>query len=293
MRESRVKDMPERDADPTRRPRDKAETIVERVRRRYGEIAARKSSCCGAGSTPLDASTSRRLARAIGYDDDQLSCSTGAASLGLGCGAPIELLDLQPGETVLDLGSGAGLDAILAAREVGPEGKVIGVDMTPEMLGRARQNAREAGLPQIEIVEGRLEHLPVPDASIDAVTSNCVINLVPDKARVFREIARVLRPGGRLVISDIVLDRPLPAAIQGSVLAWVGCVAGAARREEYLEQVKGAGLRHVEILKELDLSSLADDFMSGEVAGFMDQIGVSIDELRGTLYSITFRAEKR
>jgi SAM-dependent methyltransferase len=288
MLESNTRDNCERHTNPADGVADPTETIVERVRQRYGKLAKRRASCCGV--TSLHASTARRLARAIGYGEDELSCGTRAASLGLGCGAPVDLLDLRPGETVLDLGSGAGLDAILAARKVGPEGKVIGVDMTPDMLELARQNAREAVLPQIEFKAGRLEHLPVPDASIDAVTSNCVINLVPDKARVFREVARVLRPGGRLVISDIVLDRPLPAAIQESILAWVGCVAGAARREDYLAQIGDAGLRNVEILRELDLSRLADDFMLGEVKGFMEQIGVNVDELRGTLFSITFRA---
>ncbi len=292
MLRARVENGADRDALQADRLPERAEAIVERVRRRYGEIAEKMSGCCGGPSAPRSAESARRLARAIGYDDEQLSCSSAAASLGLGCGAPLRLLELQPGETVLDLGSGAGLDAILAARQVGPGGRVIGVDMTPEMLERARRNARDAGLSQIEFVEGRLERLPLQDSSMDAVTSNCVINLVPDKRQVFREIARVLRPGGRLVVSDIVLERPLPADIRESVLAWVGCIAGAARRGEYLDEVRLAGLERVEVLEETDLTNLADELLPDEARDVLARIGFDINDLRETLYSITFRAVK-
>ncbi len=223
------------------------ESIVEKVRQRYGEIAKNSSTVPG-----------------------------------LGCGAPIDSLELRPGETVLDLGSGGGLDATRAAKQVGSTGSVIGVDMTPEMLQRARDNASRAGLDHVEFREGRLEQLPVADASVDAVTSNCVVNLVPDKKKVFGEIARVLKPGGRLVISDIVLDGPLPDAITRSVLAHVGCVAGALPKEEYFSHVRQAGFEHVDIIDEVDASRLAAEFMPEELSR----------DLSGKVLSVTFRAEK-
>ena len=195
------------------------------------------------------------MSRQIGYGAEELAAVPQEADLGLGCGAPVGHLALQPGETVLDLGSGPGLDALLAASQVGPGGRVIGVDMTPEMLARARATAARAGVTHVDFREGRLEALPVEDASVDAVTSNCVINLVPDKAAVFREVARVLRPGGRVVVSDIVLERPLPEAVAKDVLAWVGCVAGAARRDDYFRMVEAAGLSDVTLLKDEDYVS--------------------------------------
>ncbi len=180
-------------------------------------------------------------------------------------------LELQTGETVVDLGSGAGIDALIAARKVGSGGKVIGIDMTPEMLDAARTNAARSGAEQVEFREGRLEDLPVDDASVDAVTSNCVINLVPDKSAVFAEIARVLRPGGRLVVSDIVLDGELPDVIRENVLAYVGCVAGAERRERYFEMLAEAGLGEVEILKDVDFLEMTEKASPAEVMSLMKQ----------------------
>jgi len=235
------------------------DTIVDIVKERYGSIAEGKSygTCCGG-------SERTQLAVGVGYDRADLAVLPGDANLGLGCGAPIAALELKAGETVLDLGSGAGIDAFLAAREVGPSGHVIGVDMTPAMLAKARANAARAGLSQVEFREGRLESLPVVDSSVDAVTSNCVINLVPDKGVVFREIARVLVPGGRAVISDIVLSGPLPEAVALDVEAYIGCVAGAALREDYLAMVRGAGFG-VEVLRDIDYLAAAGHFGEGRV----------------------------
>ncbi len=267
------------------------EAVVEKVRERYAGFAETSSSCCGSScaTSPVEP---RSTAERIGYSDDELDSVPADANLGLGCGAPIDGLALGPGETVLDLGSGPGLDAFLAARRVGPDGRVIGVDMTPEMIERARSAASEAGLAQVEFRQGRLEELPVDDASVDAVTSNCVINLVPDKARVFAEAARVLRPGGRMVISDIVLDAPLPEAVGRDLLAYVGCVAGAMPRESYFAAVRAAGLTRIEILSDTDAVKLLGDEIPAEVLEMLERAGTSPDELRGRVRSVTYRAVK-
>jgi ubiquinone/menaquinone biosynthesis C-methylase UbiE len=193
---------------------------------------------------------------------------------------------------VLDLGSGPGLDAFLAAKSVGETGRVIGVDMTPEMLARARDNANKMGVENVDFREGRLEALPVDDASVDAVTSNCVINLVPDKAVVFREVARVLKPGGRLVISDIVLDGKLPESIAQDIYAYVGCVSGAMQRADYFAAIEAAGLSSVEILKDVDYGAAVMDAAPGEVKTLFDKSGASREDVAGKVRSITFRAVK-
>jgi arsenite methyltransferase len=266
------------------------ETIVTEVRKRYGRIATKGSSCCGSGGCGTQDAVP--VALGLGYRKEEVEAAE-EANLGLGCGAPIGFLGLRAGETVLDLGSGPGFDAFLAAREVGRRGRVIGVDMTPEMLERARVSADRLGLPQVEFREGRLEALPVEDASVDAVTSNCVINLVPDKARVFREVARVLKPGGRLVISDIVLDGPLPEAVETDVYAYVGCVSGAAPREDYFARVREAGLEDVEVLRDTDSLEGLREVDPVEAQGLLDRTGVSWNDVAGRVRSITFRARRR
>jgi len=267
-----------------------AESVVKKVRERYGAFASVGTSCCGPQTTSCCSTID--VATRLGYDSVDLDLLPDGANLGLGCGAPLEHLELQTGETVVDLGSGAGIDALIAARKVGPDGKVIGVDMTLEMLASARRNAEAAGAVQVDFREGRLEDLPVDDATVDALTSNCVINLVPDKALVFSEIARVLRPGGRLVVSDIVLDGDLPDAIRKSVLAYVGCVAGAERRERYFEMLTEAGLGEVEILKDVDFLEMTEKASPAEVLSLMEQAGVARDEVTGIVRSVTYRARK-
>jgi arsenite methyltransferase len=270
----------------------RGEQVVRFVRDRYASIAVGPgSSCCGSAPLP-EGSTAGDVAQRIGYSGRDLALVPEGSNLGLGCGAPIDFLDPKPGETVLDLGSGPGLDAFLAARAVGPAGRVIGVDMTPEMIERARAGARDAGLSQVEFREGRLEALPVVDASIDAVTSNCVINLVPDKAAVFREVVRVLRPGGRLVISDIVLDGALPEIVRNDLLAYAGCVAGAMQRSEYLALVAEAGLAGLRILRDLDYLERAGCGLPPGLDAKMRQAGVDPAELAGVVRSITFAAVK-
>ncbi|HVO24304.1 MAG TPA: arsenite methyltransferase, partial [Candidatus Margulisiibacteriota bacterium] len=227
---------------------ERDEEIHQIVRDRYAEIARQGgvptpgAGCCAPGAT--------QIAEEIGYSQADVAAAPTGANLGLGCGAPLAAAALQPGETVLDLGSGAGFDAFLAAREVGESGHVIGVDMTPEMLERARRNAEAGGYRNVEFRAGRIEALPVDDDSVDVVISNCVINLVPDKAAVYREVARALRPGGRMIISDVVLDAPLPPMIAESVAAFTGCVAGASLRAEYLQTIAAAGLVDIEVVND-------------------------------------------
>jgi arsenite methyltransferase len=268
------------------------EGIVAEVKQKYGQIAISGGGCgCGPSSCCApEAPGSGSIA--LGYGKDEIEALPQGADLGLGCGAPIRQLELRSGESVLDLGSGAGIDAFLAAREVGPTGSVIGVDMTPQMIEKARTNAGRAGYSQVEFREGRLESLPVQDASIDAVTSNCVINLVPDKARVFAEVARVLRPGGRLVVSDIVLDAPLPESVERDVYAYVGCVAGAAIRDDYFAQLRAAGLGDVEVLRDVDYLAGLRESAPAAAEALLQRTGVRWDALAGRVRSITYRARK-
>jgi SAM-dependent methyltransferase len=270
-----------------------AEGVVAEVRERYGRIAETAGSCCG---PTTKASTccggDEAMSLQIGYGKKDLAGLPEGADLGLGCGAPVALLELKPGETVLDLGSGAGIDAFLAAREVGPSGRVIGVDMTPQMLARARRSAATTGHTNVEVREGRLEALPVEDGSVDAVTSNCVINLVPDKAAVFREVARVLKPGGRMVVADIVLDAPLPEAVVQDLSAWVGCISGAMRRDEYIDLVESSGLESVEALRDVDQGAAMEVAAPEQTRELLERTGTRREDLVGRVRSVTFRAVK-
>lgn len=274
------------------------EQLVKEVKRRYAKIAVgRESSCCAPASSAESATATSCCGTAaedvsggLGYETDELQSLPEGANMGLGCGAPVDHLDLKPGEVVLDLGSGGGIDVFLAAKQVGPDGKVIGVDMTPEMIERARQNADSGGFDQVEFRLGRLEDLPVDNDSIDAVTSNCVINLVPDKQRVFNEIARVLKPGGRLVISDVVLDGPLPESVAGDLLAYVGCVAGAMQRDAYFAAVEAAGLTDIEILGDIDFVAAVEDHVPDDLTDILESSGIGVSDVRGVVHSVTFRA---
>jgi SAM-dependent methyltransferase len=271
----------------------KEEGVVAEVRERYGRIAETAGSCCGPKvQTSTCCGGQEAISLHIGYRQKDLSAVPDGADLGLGCGAPIGLLELKPGETVLDLGSGAGIDVFLAAREVGPSGRVIGVDMTPQMLDRARRNAVASGHGNVEFREGRLEALPVESGTVDAVTSNCVINLVPDKEAVFREAARVLKPGGRMVVADIVLDAPLPEAVVNDLAAWIGCISGALRREEYMALVEAAGLASVEVLRDVDQGAAMEAAAPDQVEELLGRTGARREDLVGRVRSLTFRAVK-
>lgn len=215
--------------------KDEMTTAVEE---HYASVARGETSCCGG---PVDT-----VAKAIGYSDEELALA-GDANLGLGCGNPLALTEIKPGMTVLDLGSGAGFDAFLALARVGSTGRVIGVDMTDDMLALARQNAEKRGVSNVEFRKGFIESLPVEDASVDYVISNCVINLSSDKPAVFREIARVLKPGGHFAVSDIVLLKPLPEVLARDISAYVGCISGASLINDYLGMALACGLTDLSI----------------------------------------------
>jgi SAM-dependent methyltransferase len=212
------------------------------VKEAYGKITKEKESCCSACG-----SDAREFAKTIGYSEEELNAIPNDANLALGCGNPTALANLKEGEVVLDLGSGAGFDCFLAAAKVGQNGKVIGVDMTPEMIAKARGIAGKRGVKNVEFRLGEIENLPVEDTSVDVVISNCVINLSADKPRVFREIHRVLKPGGRTAISDVALLKELPKKIRESIEAYVGCVGGALLVDEYKRMVESSGLRDVKV----------------------------------------------
>jgi ubiquinone/menaquinone biosynthesis C-methylase UbiE len=236
--------------------RMKEEKIKKVVREGYAKIAKQDNSCCApanlcCGSTDLTENISKK----IGYTDEELKAVPEGANLGLGCGNPVALASLKEGETVLDLGSGAGFDCFLAARKVGKNGRIIGVDMTPEMIEKARENAKKGNYRNVEFRLGEIENLPAANNSVDVLISNCVINLVPDKSKVFMEAFRVLKPGGRLMISDIVLLKELPSFIKNSIEAYIGCVAGAIIKDEYIEAIKAAGFQKVKILNETSFPS--------------------------------------
>ena len=246
---------------------NEADAVRTAVREGYSKIANDTAQgCCGpsvtcCGSAPPAADA---LAQHIGYSADELAALPDGANLGLSCGNPAALAALKPGEVVLDLGAGGGFDVFIAGRKVGPTGRAIGVDMTPDMLSKARRNiatyCEKTGLNNVEFRLGEIEHLPVADASVDVVISNCVINLSPDKPQVWREIARVLKPGGRVAVSDLALLRPLPDAVRGMVEALIGCVAGAVLVEETERMARAAGLVDLVLTPKTDYVNVMTDW---------------------------------
>jgi arsenite methyltransferase len=246
------------------------EELTKAVRERYGNIAKQASAgCCPPSKKLIQISSSydanldaaKNISKKIGYSDEDMDQVPEGANLGLGCGNPVALASLKEGEVVLDLGSGAGFDCFLASSRVGKTGKVIGIDMTPEMLDSARENAAKGQYPNVEFRLGEIENLPVADNSVDAIISNCVINLSRDKQRVFNEAFRVLKPGGRLMVSDMVILKELPAFIKESIDAYVSCVAGAMKKTDYLKAIKKAGFESVKVVDEsvYPIESMMDD----------------------------------
>jgi len=277
----------------------KKEDVHKEVRGRYAQIAKQgtagcgspveaTSSCCGGGNKLID------ISQRVGYSSDEINEVPEGSNLGLGCGNPIALAGLKKGETVLDLGSGAGFDCFLASPRVGAEGKVIGVDMTPEMLDRARANAAKGNYKNVEFRLGEIENLPVADNSIDIIISNCVINLSEDKKKVFKEAYRVLKPGGRLMVSDMVLLKELPPAIRESVNAYVGCVAGALKKDDYLGAIKEAGFRDIKVLDEsfFDVGDLINSPEARSLAERLEMTAAEIAEISHTVVSDKIYASK-
>ncbi len=265
------------------------ENVRKMVRKGYGKIAKTDKSCCNCGCGSL-----QNVSEQIGYSKDELNSVPEGANLNLGCGNPIALASLKEGEVVIDLGSGGGLDCFLAANKVGEKGKVIGVDMTPEMLDRARTNLRKSKRTNVEFRLGEIENLPVADNTADVIISNCVINLSPDKQRVFNEAYRVLKPKGRLMISDMVLLKEIPEAILKSVEAYIGCVAGAEKKKEYLRKIREAGFKDVQVVEETTLpyEALVSDATAKQI---MDELKITkqkATELFGAAVSIKVSATK-
>jgi len=263
------------------------EEIKSAVRDAYSKVAKREITiplnplkcCCSKGDL------ADSISRAVGYNKEELASVPEGANLGLGCGNPTALASLKEGETVLDLGSGAGFDCFLAANAVGATGQVIGVDMTPEMIEKARANARKGGYSNVDFRLGELEHLPAADNSVDVIISNCVINLTPDKAAVFREAFRVLKPGGRLAVSDMVLLHELPDVVKQSVAAYVGCLSGAIMKDAYIATIRAAGFEDIRIVEE---SSFPLDYMASDPSAhaIRESINLTPDELRDLADSV-------
>lgn len=265
------------------------------VREGYARIARQDSSCCATkksccGSTNV----AQYISKNIGYTDEDLKIVPEGSNLGLGCGNPIALAGLKEGETVLDLGSGAGLDCFLSAKKVGKNGKVIGIDMTSEMVEKARENATKGYFKNVEFRLGEIENLPVADNSVDVIISNCVINLSPDKQRVFNEAFRVLKPGGRLMISDIVLLKELPDMIKNSIEAYIGCLSGAIKKEEYLQMIKKAGFKKVDVIDEtfFPVEFIANDPTAKAIIKKQNIGSGKIEEAAESVISIKLRGYK-
>lgn len=266
------------------------------VKENYGKIAAgTKSSCCESSVSSCGTkNTAETISANIGYTRDEIQSVPEGANLGLGCGNPTAHAELKEGETVLDLGSGAGLDCFLAAQKVGANGKVIGVDMTPEMVEKARGNARNAGVHNVEFHLGEIEALPLPAQSVDTVISNCVINLSPDKRKVFQEAFRVLKPGGRMFISDIVLLKSLPDAVMQSAAAYTGCLTGAMVKNEYLQTIRDAGFQDVNVLEDaaFSLDWMLKDPTAQAIIRSLNLTPADLQDIASTVRSIKVRAYK-
>ena len=259
--------------------------IKKVVREGYAKIAKEAFSCCSVTSCCESTDLAHEISRKIGYGERELKSVPEGSNLGLGCGNPVALASLREGEIVLDLGSGVGFDCFLAANRVGEKGRVIGVDMTPEMIEKARENAEKGNYENVEFRLGEIENLPVADNSVDVIISNCVINLVPDKRRVFQEAYRALKPGGRMMVSDLVLLKELPEFIKDSIEAYLGCVSGAIKKDEYIAAVNAAGFQEVRIIDErsFPIESMANDPTARAV---MDNLEIPLEEVKGIAGSV-------
>jgi arsenite methyltransferase len=263
----------------------KEDEVRKKVREGYGKIAKTEKCGCGCGS---------EVSESVGYSKAELESVPMEADMNLGCGNPVALASLKEGEIVIDLGAGGGLDCFLAAKKVGPNGRVIGVDMTPEMLDKARANCRKGGYKNVEFRLGEIENLPVADNTADVIISNCVINLSPEKQRVFKEAFRALKPGGRLMISDMVLLQDIPEAVKNNVLAYIGCISGAEMKSTYIQMIKKAGFNEIKIVEETTLKP--EQILSDATAlSIMKELNITrkqAEEIVGSVASLKISAIK-
>ena len=262
------------------------------VKESYSRVVKNAGSCCSSGC--CGSVKPQQISKKVGYTDEQIRAVPEGSNLGLGCGNPIAFASLKEGEIVLDLGSGAGFDCFLASKIVGPGGKVMGVDMTEEMVARARANAIKGGYSNVEFRFGEIEALPIEDNSVDVIISNCVINLVPDKEKAFQEAFRVLRPGGRLMVSDIVLLKGLPDFVKQSIKAYVGCIAGARPKDRYLDAVRSAGFKEVSVVQEaiFPLDCMTNDPTGQAILKSLDGSAEDIKKVEGCISSVKVSAFK-
>jgi arsenite methyltransferase len=264
----------------------KEENIKKNVRERYAKVAKTSGSCCASKVSCCSAApTDKQVSKMVGYTENELSQVPEGANLGLGCGNPTALASLKEGEKVLDLGSGAGFDCFLASKKVGAKGKVIGVDMTPEMLDKARANAKKGKYTNVEFRLGEIENLPLADNSVDVIISNCVINLSTNKQRVFEEAFRVLAPKGRMMVSDIVLLKPLPKVIQDSVEAYAGCIAGAELKDNYLELMRNSGFQDVKVQQEKEYP-IEYIISEPQTENAIKTLGLTMNDIKGAADSV-------
>jgi arsenite methyltransferase len=275
--------------------------ITQAVRERYGKVAREGRAGCGCGPAPAKnksccgaAPSAKEVSRRIGYTESEVEAAPEGANLGLGCGNPLAIAALKEGETVLDLGSGGGFDCFLAARQVGKSGRIIGVDMTPDMIDLARRNAGRGGYENVEFRLGEIENLPVSDCSVDVIISNCVINLSQNKPRVFAEAFRVLKPGGRIQVSDMVLLATLPEDVRESIEAYASCVAGASLKSDYLEKIHEAGFKEVTVTSEthMPLDLITSDPDVRELVGKLDKSPTELLDIADAVVSIKVSAVK-
>lgn len=271
------------------------EEIKKVVRENYSKIAKQASSCCGPVSSCCCSGSQESLSKHVGYTDEDLKAVPEGANMGLGCGNPVAIASLKEGETVLDLGSGAGFDCFLAAKQVGSTGKVIGVDMTHGMIEKARENARKGNYENVEFRLGEIENLPVADSYVDVIISNCVINLSPNKERVFQEAYRILKPGGRLMVSDIVLLKELSEPVKNSVEAYVGCLVGAIMKDHYIAAIETAGFQEAAIIEEttFPVELVMDDLIGPAVSKGLSLSSEEIAEATSSISSIRVSGTKR
>lgn len=264
---------------------NKTDKIKKIVKEGYAKVATQSTSCCLGGSCCGGVSSAKNISKTIGYSDKEMNAVPDGANLGLGCGNPVAIASLKDGEVVLDLGSGAGFDAFLSSPKVGKTGRVIGVDMTPEMVVKARANAKKGNYTNVEFRLGEIEKLPVEDSSVDIIISNCVINLSPDKESVFKEAFRVLKTGGRIMVSDLVLVKELPEKIKKSIEAYVGCLAGATMKDKYIDYIKEAGFQDIKIISQVNypIEAMANDITAKVVKNNPD---IKCEDLKGVEDSV-------